>query len=79
MLFLLFFYIGNKNLERLDPGAMNHLTEQGVIVTSKFSSEMAVELPFSWYEIVGALTVTYTSYFVFAVSFTSCVISILIS
>merc|ERR1719419_1925130 len=47
--------------------------------TSNFSSEMELEFPFTWYESVGALTVTHTYYFVLAISFTSCVISILIS
>jgi len=82
VLFLVFFYIGNINLERLDILAMNQIknrNEGEISFTSNFSSEMEVELPFTWYEIVGALTVTHTSYFVFAVSFTSCVISILIS
>merc|ERR1719233_1788166 len=58
---------------------MNHQSEVSMTFTSTSGGEMEVGLPFPWYERVGALTVSYTSYFVFAVSFVSCVISILIS
>jgi len=82
ILFLLFFNIGKKHLERLDTFAMNqmnHQTKGDITFKSTCEGEMEVGLPFTWYERVGALTVSYTSYFVFAVSFVSCVISILIS
>jgi len=82
MLFLVFMYIGKKHFQRLDTLAknqMNHQSEVSMTFTSTSGGEMEVGLPFPWYERVGALTVSYTSYFVFAVSFVSCVISILIS
>merc|ERR1719419_2182890 len=82
MLFLLFFYIGKKHFQRLDAlvkNQINHHDEVDMTFRSTSGGEMEVGLPFPWYERVGALTVSYTSYFVFAVSFVSCVISILIS
>jgi len=80
VLFLLFFYIGNKHMERFETLTVNQIRTEGDIVSSSNCSvDMEADFPSSWYERVGALTVTYTSYFVFGVTFTSCVISILIS
>jgi len=83
VLFLFFFHIGKKHEKQLDALEINTMNNRGEGVVISTSStcvgEMEVEPPVSWYERVGALTVSHTSYFVFAVSFVSCVISILIS
>merc|ERR1719499_2840251 len=83
VLFLFFFYIGKKHQKQLDASEINTMNNGGnglaIYKSSTCVDEMQLVSPLPWYKRVGALTVSHTSYFVFAVSFVSCVISILIS
>lgn len=88
MTFLVFFAIGRAHIGRLDSQTSN--VEDFAIMdeddedskTWKYSSEEIIQQRVStspWYKRIGAVAVCYTSQCVFAVSFVSCVISILIS
>jgi len=80
VLFLLFFYIGNLKPDAVEMNQMNDLCKGEVTSTSTISVRQMLVVPLApWYIRVGVLTVSHTSYFVFAVSFVSCMISILIS
>jgi len=85
VLFLVFFWVGEKNMKKQNAAHVHDVNfeNEGELTTGSRSTEELsqpqVTLSVPWYNHVAALTVSWTSQCVFAVTLVSCVISIIIS